>query len=169
MADIQESILNQVKKELNIFEEIGNDQLLERLIIARREKHPDKYTDDDAKKIAEEDFKKLGELIQSFQLYLEQVRANTPSSEITLYNEKQQKINKVNEVASLYENIYKLKENIQSLKSDIEQKNIQIKDLQEVNAELSIKRLEESSLELNEIYKPQKSAKILLALYLFVC
>ncbi len=161
MESIQESILDQVKKELNITGDLDSDQILCLLIQAWKEKHPDKYTDEQAKEKAEEEFKRLGILLDNFRLYLDRQKVNRPSADVTLYEEEQRRIDKTNEIASLYKKIFELQDNVQSLKQEAKEREKQIETLQKDNSELLNKQLDKSYNELSEIYKPQKGTKII--------
>ena len=72
--EISEEIIAQVKQALNITTEIDVIALYKKLSNEYISCHPDKYSDK-AKEIAEERFKKLGDLRDKLEIYIEQQRA----------------------------------------------------------------------------------------------
>lgn len=149
-------IVLQVKNELGVITDMANAELLKSLSKARNSNHPDKFNDETAKRTAEEKFKKLSSLLQLFQSYLEQKRAETPSSEIVQYNNSFQEIIQVNEAIILQDKINELENRIKIFDWQIKLKDSQIENLTNRNEELLEQKLTYSKDDLSEIYKPKK-------------
>ena len=67
-------IIQKVKEELNIGEEISDVNLLEKFKLYIAQNHPDKYTDDELKKEAEEKCKNLNVMYDGLKKHIEQKR-----------------------------------------------------------------------------------------------
>ena len=73
--EMSEEIIAQVKQTLNITTEIDAIALYKKLSNEYISCHPDKFSDKGNKEIAEERFKKLGDLRDKLEIYIEQQRA----------------------------------------------------------------------------------------------
>lgn len=73
---LQLSIVEKVKSAVNCNSDIDEYKLYEFLVKEIINSHPDKYTNEESKKLAEEKFKQLNELKHEFDIYLEQQRLN---------------------------------------------------------------------------------------------
>ncbi len=160
--NLQTDIRAQIKQALNLVVDnvISDAKLLEMLRVARIAKHPDKFLDEEAKRTAEEEFKKLDTLFKNFRIILEQERASSPASEIALYNERFAEIDRINKLASSEDEVFALKSKIKDLETKLLSKELEIEQLQQQNSILSEQNLKDNISGLENIYKPKTSTKV---------
>lgn len=157
--EISEEIIAQVKQALNISTEIDVIALYKKLSNEYISCHPDKYSDK-AKEIAEERFKKLGDLRDKLEIYIEQQRAK---GQIIVYDKARdvEEIETINNITEKDLKILKLQEKISYLEIVIEGNKRELNDKEKAIDDFlkqSTKTLKE---DLTDIYKPKKRGNIL--------
>jgi hypothetical protein len=85
MTELTTSIIQKVKDELQITEDLASTELYDLLHKYRSSQHPDKYLDDNRKKEAEEKFKNLNTLLLELSNLIEQEKQLKKPSEIIPY------------------------------------------------------------------------------------
>lgn len=150
MGEIQLSIVERVKKELDINNDIDPFNLYDLLYATRNNCHPDKFQDDKLKSEAEERFKKLSQLLNDLSFHLEQERLTKKASEIVVFKDKYELLQSKQNITSLEKTLTELTKQNQSLKDEI-------KELQILLDEQEKKDLRDSQNDLIDIYKPKKS------------
>lgn len=124
--EISEEIIAQVKQALNITTEIDVIALYKKLSNEYISCHPDKYSDK-AKDIAEERFKKLGDLRDKLEIYIEQQRAK---GQVIVYDKARdvEEIETINNITEKDLKILKLQEKISYLEIVIEGNKRELND-----------------------------------------
>lgn len=166
--EIQTDIKNQIKKELNLEEDIEDAELFELLRHARVAKHPDKFRDDDAKKKAEEEFKKFNDLFNKFRKYLDNKKASMSINDLAIYDDQIAEISRLDKLAIAEDEIFALKSKIKELEIDITSKDLEIEQLQQHNSILSAQQFKDNISGLDNIYKPKMRTKVAGIISLFV-
>lgn len=149
MSEITISIIQKVKEELSISEDLESTELYNLLHKYRSSQHPDKFVNDERKKVAEEKFKKLNTLLLELANYIEQEKQQKKPSDILPF-QKDYEIVKTKQQSIEYEEI------IKSLKLKIEVKEINIKELKKEILKLRSEKVDEKTIELIKLYKPTK-------------
>lgn len=125
----ENSIIENVKEYLEITEIDDEFNLLPKLREARNNYHPDKFTDEESKKLAEQKFKEATELINELSKYLEKKKLQLPSTELaekSLFFEKE---NAYNQLEEANKKIQDLEHDNKLLKHDNAELKNQIKKL----------------------------------------
>jgi|AntAceMinimDraft_9_1070365.scaffolds.fasta_scaffold41669_1 hypothetical protein len=152
---LDKSIIQKVKEVLQIDEDLSSIELLKLLKDYRKRIHPDKFTEDDARKEANEKFKELGNTIDELNRYIENEKLHRGAKELALFEPLYDNVSLQSKLDEAEEKIKDLEEKVDSLK----------KNNEELNESLSRKQneeLEEENLRLKELYKPsnQKLASL---------
>lgn len=123
--EIKENIVIRVKKELGISDAVDDLALYEFLCRTLIENHPDKFSDREAQKIAEERFKVLSPLRDEFFSYLEMQRA---SNQLVKTNDSgdASKYESIIKSTSQEIEILKLKDKIKRLEVELKEKSISL-------------------------------------------
>jgi len=153
--DLAIDILRRVKEFLQINEEFSSIELLSLLKDHRKRIHPDKFTDKEASKEAEEKFKQLNELVEELDRYIEIEKLSRGAKELALYEPLYDNV-------ALQKEIEKANEKIETLESDNEKLEKENKELQQTLEEKKINELSKEEKELRNLYKPssQKLASL---------
>lgn len=124
--EISEEIIAQVKQALNITTEIDVIALYKKLSNEYISCHPDKYSDK-AKEIAEDRFKKLGDLRDKLDIYIEQQRAK---GQVIAYDKARdvEEIETINNITEKDLKILELKDKITYLEIVIEGNKRELND-----------------------------------------
>lgn len=132
---------------LGITNEIPIEELYDKLYEYRLSQHPDKYTDEEAKKLAEENFKLAGNLLDNLKRTIEvQIVEKKPNEIIHL--QRTFDIIQVKQVNVEYQ------DEIQRIKNDLYHNEYIIKDLKKELKSLRKEKLKEKTDDLVNKYKP---------------
>lgn len=153
MKGLTTSIIQKVKDELGITEDLPSIELYDLLHKHRNLQHPDKFADEERKKDAEEKFKRLNELLNELSKYIELEKQQKKPSDIIPY-QKDYEIVKSKQQAIDYE--AKIKE----LQLINDYKDREIKTLRKEIASLQKDKVEEKTNDLIKHYKPSKKSLI---------
>jgi hypothetical protein len=145
------SVIQKVKDELSITEDLSSTELYDLLHKYRSSQHPDKFVDDDRKKEAEEKFKKLNNYLLDLSNIIEQEKLQKKPSEIIPF-QKDYEI-----VITKQQNINYEKE-IESLKFEKRMDATTIKELKKQILNLQGNKVEEKTEDLIKLYKPSKKS-----------
>lgn len=159
-SSLQIPIIERVKRAINIDTDIDVYSLYEQLNKHIINSHPDKYSEDNLKKQAEEKFKELQALKSEFNIYLEEQRLN---SKITIFqNQDESKLELINSKTNIeLENINlnnKIEEQrirIINLENERDSYKKQLNDCQENYKKRISEELNYSRKNIQTIYKPR--------------
>jgi hypothetical protein len=147
MPDITPSIIQKVKDELNIQDDLPPTELYNQLHKYRNLQHPDRFTDSDRKKEAEEKFKKLNTLLQELSNFVEQETLRKKPSDLIL-------LEKDFDLVKVKQEGINLEEEISGLRNDLQYKDYEIEDLKKQLVSLRSEKLDEKMKDLAKLYKP---------------
>jgi hypothetical protein len=116
------TILQKVKTVLQITDDLSSIELLHLMKDYRKRIHPDKFTEETAKKTAEDKFKEIGQLIEELDRFIQVDQVNRSAKEVALYE-------------PLYDNL-SLQRELDDAKNKVEELESTITRLQEENDEL---------------------------------
>jgi hypothetical protein len=143
--EIDLTLIQRVKEFLQITDDLSSIELLHLLKDHRKRIHPDKFTEEVAKKEAEDKFKTIGQLIEELDRLIQIEKVNRGAKELALYE-------------PLYDNV--------SLQNELEAAKNKIEDLESKNTELQRDNDElQKSLEQKQSNEMEKEAQELKALY----
>jgi len=83
--EIDVSLIQRVKEFLQITDDLSSIELLHLLKDHRKRIHPDKFTEEVAKKEAEEKFKETGTLIEELDRHIQVEKLSRGAKELALY------------------------------------------------------------------------------------
>lgn len=146
------SIIQEVKNELSIEDDLSSNELYDLLYKYRNGQHPDKYTDEELKKEAEERFKNLNALLDKLSKYIELEKRQKKPSEVIPFQ-------KDYEAVSLKQEIILLQRKIDELNSTIKSRDSRIKTLELRLSKYRDKKQAETINELIKLYEPSKKDK----------
>jgi hypothetical protein len=152
---LDKSIIQKAKEALQIDDELSSIELLKLIKDHRKRIHPDRFTEDDARRHANEKFKDLGRLIDELNRYIENEKLQRGAKELALFEPLYDNVSLQSKIDDAEEKIKELEEKIKALNQTNE----------ELNASLTQKRnkeLEEENIILKQLYKPssQKLASL---------
>lgn len=147
MTTITTSILQKVKDELDLKEDLPSTDLYDLLHKHRSNNHPDKFTNDDTKNEAEEKFKELNVLLKELSNFIEKEKLEKKPSELIIYE-------KNFEVIQLKQEIILLENKNKSLTSSNEIKQHEIERLTKTINKVRNDDLAEKTSDLIKLYKP---------------
>lgn len=142
---------------MGISEDIPATELYDLLHKYRSSQHPDKYDSDDIKKVAEERFKNLNNLLQELAIFIEKDKLQKKPNEVIPYQKDYDLVKSKNA------NIRK-EEEIEKLKSEIYWKERQIKELKSELKNLRSEKVDIKTKELVNLYKPSKRSLLSMGL-----
>ena len=146
--EIELSPLQKARDYVGSGDSIGAVELLGVLRDARNQKHPDRFQDPAAKTKAEEEFKRIQELITSLDQFVQAQEAQLKPTEITLYKASYQ-------LATSERKVDKL----EAERQELEQEKIYLRDkISELEAQLAEKakvELEGEHEKLRDLYRPK--------------
>ena len=160
MSNIQTSIIEKVKIELNITENIDAFGLYDILFKARNISHPD-LVEPELKKESTERFKKLNELLQELKLHLDGLKLTKSHQELVLFQNNYESIIDKSKILVLE----KEKENLVLKLSD---KNIEIERLKKIITKEQEDKSEKLNTQLKNIYEPKNSSFLVLGISAFL-
>ena len=146
---IDKSIIQKVKEVLQIEEELSSIQLLKLLKDYRKKIHPDKFVEDNARKVATEKFKALGNTIDELNRFIENDKLHRSAKDLALFEPLYDNV-------SLQSQLDEATENIKKLENQIDNLNGQNDELNEALSKKQNDELENKHLELQQLYKPSK-------------
>lgn len=148
-SEIQLSIIEKVKKELEITDVNDPVLLYEKLYDHRNAFHPDVFPDD-LKREAEEKFKHFGSLLTELKFFMDQERLNKKPNDLIPYQESYNIIQIKNHTKDIEDENLKLKKQIKLLEESI----VGLNNLLDTNQKEELEKVEE---ELKAHYQPKKN------------
>lgn len=148
--DIDAAAIQKVKSFLQTDKRSGAIEmmeLLEGLKEYRKKIHPDRFTEENAKKKAEEKFKETGKLIEELDRFIQIDKVNRSAQELALYEPHYEKMAMQKELEEAKQKADRLESTVEYLqqKNDELQKELDSKQTDE---------LEKETQELMKLYKP---------------
>ena len=153
---LSENIVSRVKSKLCLTDPLMEVTVVyEKLCQALVQSHPDLFSDESAKKIAEERFKELNSMREELKAYMEQQSAE---GQLVLYdaNAELTTLHKVTKVADQEVEISELKHKIQELSSSLKYRDRQLEEANKKISDMKAKVVMASHDSLTDIYKPKK-------------
>lgn len=160
MEDVKENIVTRVKKELGICEEVDCLALYELLCKTLIDNHPDKFSDKEAQKVAEERFKVLCPLRDEFLSYLDMQRASNQLAKTTDFGDAAQYELIIKSTSQEIE-ILKLKDKIKWLEVELKNKNSSLEKVQNQYEDFIAQSAGVSKERLTDIYRPKMLGNII--------
>lgn len=159
-SSLQISIIERVKKVIDINTDIDEYQLYKLLHETMISCHPDKFTDENIKNQAEEKFKQLQNLKAEFDEYLEQQRLNRQVAISHSQDEEKLALIKTNsdkdlEIINLKSKIKELCVKIDNLDNEVDSCKKQLKDCQDNYDKRISEELNYSRENIRALYKPK--------------
>jgi hypothetical protein len=151
MADITTSVIQKVKTELGVEENLSSTELYDLLHKYRSNNHPDKFTDQDLKVQAGEKFKVLNPLLKELKIHIEKENLQKKPSELIIFEKDYESI-------KLKQQIITLEEANESLNSTINYKNREIEKLTATLNKARNAELAEKTSDLINLYKPNSKS-----------
>lgn len=148
MTEITTSIIQKVKDELKITDELSSTELYDLLHKHRTNNHPDKFPNEEVKKEAEEKFKVVNSLLKELEIFIQKEALNKKPSELVIYQDY--------EIVKLKQANVILENQIASLNSTIESNERQIKNLTNAINKVRSTAVEEKTADLINLYKPSR-------------
>ena len=140
-TNIQVSILEKIKSELNITEEINEFGLYEILYKTRNLSHPD-LVEEELKVKTTEKFKRLTELLTEMKIYLDNLKLKTSSQDLIIYEKNFDSIIDKNLILTLQESNKGLQSTLLQKKKEISRlKKVITKSQENKSEELNKKAL----------------------------
>jgi hypothetical protein len=164
MKTVTKSIIQKVKDQLAISDDLSATELYDLLHKYRSSQHPDKYLDENFKKEAEERFKQLNLLLDELGNFIEKEKLQKKPSELILFEKDFEIIKTKQEILRFEKEIENLRLNIQI--KDIETNNLkaEIKNLKTDLARATSDKVDKKTNDLIELYKPTKRSLLSLGL-----
>ncbi|MBD1398491.1 hypothetical protein H9Q13_15065 [Pontibacter sp. JH31] len=153
MEELTTSIIQKVKDELKITEELSSTELYDMLHKYRSSQHPDKFLDKERKKAAEEKFKRLNSLLIELANLIEQEKQQKLPSEIIPYKKEYEIIKNKQQIINYEEIIAELR-----VKNEFNENHIA--NLQKDLLKIQGNKADEKASKLIELYKPSKKSLI---------
>lgn len=145
--DLQKNAIERAKDLLGIKEDIESPELYKKLREYRNNIHPDRFQEEEQKKLAEEKFKEAQTLITEVFTYIQQEELSATPTDLINYK-------------PFYDNVY-FQENLDQSKQRIESLEHEVKSLREQNKILTEKLEEKVSRELlDEIKEIENHYKV---------
>jgi hypothetical protein len=160
MNEIQESIIDRVKKNLEISEDINAFDLHKILYNTRNNSHPDLF-EENLKKTAQERFQELSVYLSELKTFLDNLKLTKSPQELIIYEKSFESVIDKSRIIELEGKNKKLEESLSYNKIEIENLKKTIEKLQE-------KKSEDLNTELNILYKPKSSNFLVLGISTFL-
>ena len=160
ISEISKEIVSQVRSALNITSELDDIALYKKLNNEYLSSHPDKFSNKENKKIAEERFKNLGNLREKLKNYLEQqrVKGQLITSD---YSHDMTEVDTINSLTEKDLKIIQLQEKISQLELNLEITNDDLKQKEKQITDYLIQSTETTKEKLTDIYKPKNKGNVL--------
>ncbi|MFI2743381.1 hypothetical protein ACG2LH_11625 [Zhouia sp. PK063] len=160
MSELQTSIIEKVKSELKITEEIDAFGLYDILYKSRNLSHPD-LVEPKLQEDANERFKRLNGLLTELKVYLDSLKLSKSPKELVVYEKNYQSIID----KSL---IVQLEEKNKGLKASLSLKEHEIERLKKIITKAQEDKSEELNTQLKDLYEPKNSNFIVLGISTFL-
>ena len=160
MSNIQISIIEKAKTELNITQDIDAFRLYEILFKIRNISHPDLF-ESKLKEQATEKFTKLSEILQELKVHLDGLKFTQSPQELVLYEKNYESVID----KSL---ILNLEEKNKSLEISLSLKDSEVERLKKIITKTQEKKSEELNSELKNIYEPRNSSFLVFGISAFL-
>jgi hypothetical protein len=160
MTNIATSIIQKVKNELDVSEDLSSTELYDLLHKHRTNSHPDKFTDTEIKKEAEEKFKIIDPLLKELGTFIQKEALQKKPSELVVYQDY--------EIVQLKQANVILENKVASLNSTIENNEMQIKNLTNAINKVRSTAVEEKTTDLVNLYKPTRQNLFSLGITFFL-
>ena len=161
MTQLSISIIQKVRDELNVSSDLESTELYDLLHKYRNSQHPDKFTNEERKKEAEEKFKYLNTLLLELSNLIEQEKQQRKPSEIIPF-QKDYEIVKTKQQNIIHE------EEIEELKQTIRVNEFTIRELKKELLKLLSDKVDEKTSELIKLYKPSRRNLFSLGIIFFL-
>lgn len=152
--DIDIGIVTKVRTYLEADEASSPADLYTALWKHRNQLHPDNFSDEAARKAAEEKFKDVQGLLESLQRYIENDALTGSPRELALYKPNLDRIYLVAEVDSLKEKLREATDEIGNLKYDLNQEKERASELERQLTNRLEDSLKAEAHEIETLYKP---------------
>jgi hypothetical protein len=160
MNNIQISIIEKVKTELNITQNIDAFGLYEILFKTRNISHPD-LVEPKLYEEATERFKKLNELLQELKIHLDGLKLTKSPQELILYEKNFESI--INK-----SHILDLEKKNKDLEVSLSVKESEVERLKKIITKTQEDKSEELNSELKDLYEPKNSSFLVLGISAFL-
>jgi hypothetical protein len=151
MTELTVSIIQKVKDELDLVEDLPSTELYDQLYKYRNSQHPDKFIDTKTKVDAGEKFKTRSSLLSELSSYIEKEKQQKKPSELIVFEKDYEAVKNRQQVINYEDEINQLKELNNYYKIQIETLNIQILKLQG-------DKVQEKTDDLIKHYSPSKKS-----------
>ena len=160
MSNIQTSIIEKVKTELNITENVDAFGLYDILFKSRNIAHPD-LVGAELKSEATEKFKRLNELLQELKVHLDGLKLTKSPQELVLFQ---------NNYESLIDKsqILELEKKNKHLKLELSVKENEVDRLKRIITKSQEDKSEELNTQLKNLYEPKNSSFLVLGISAFL-
>lgn len=155
--EITNSIIQEVKDELGITDDIPSTRLYDLLHKYRTSQHPDKFTDESLKEVAEEKFKKINSLLGKLSTHIELEKQQKPANELAIFQNDY-------EIIDLKQSTVHLEKEIERLNNEIKSNEYLIKRIRKENKRLKKDYVDKKTEELIKEYKPTKKSLLSLGI-----
>lgn len=149
MTKLDKTAIDKAKEMLGETGQNSPEELYDKLYEYRNSLHPDRFQDDESKKIAEEKFKDVGNALENLKKTIELQLVEKKPSEIIPFQ-------KTYDIIQLKQTNVDYQNEIKSLKYDIDLLKYENKDLKKEIKNLRNQKLKEKTDELIEQYRPTK-------------
>tara|TARA_R110000796_G_scaffold88850_2_gene191736 strand:- start:12 stop:1013 length:1002 start_codon:yes stop_codon:yes gene_type:complete len=160
MSNIQTSIIERVKTELNVSEELNAFELHKILYSSRNSSHPDLF-EDSLKEKATERFKTLDELLKELKIHIDGLKLSQSPKELAIFEKSFESVIDKSLILELENKNKGLEASLSIKKSEIDRLKKEIEKQQ-------LSKSQKLNSELREIYKPVGSNFIVLGISAFL-
>ncbi|TDQ79085.1 hypothetical protein [Sphingobacterium yanglingense] len=154
-AEIQISIIEKIKKRLNIDSEIELVDLYDLVFKTRSIYHPDKYLDNESRKEATEKFIEYSGLLKELKLYIDRVKFEKGGSELILFEDTIESIQDKSHIVYLEEQISELKSILKEKEDLISELNSTLSELIATLEKVRGNHVNELGKDIEKFYKPK--------------
>ncbi|RXG20329.1 hypothetical protein DSM02_2500 [Leeuwenhoekiella polynyae] len=159
MTNLELTIIEKIKKELNISDEVSIIELHDKLYKERNLTHPDKV-DEKLKEKAKERFSILNNLLKELKIYIDRHNLKSSSSLILFENDYE----KINDRSK----ILRLEKDILDLKKVIKKQEKENKKLKSTLKKIQKDKSQELTDKLKNYYEPKRSSFLVLGISAFL-
>ena len=149
--DIEVNLSQRIKEFLQITEDLSSIELLRLLRDHRKRIHPDNFTEEIAKKEADEKFKITGQLIEELDRFIQIEKVSRGAKELALYEPLYENVTLQNELEATRSKIEEIESTVAKLQNENDA-------LQKALAEKQTNELEKEAQELKLLYKPSSQS-----------
>ncbi|WP_077403943.1 hypothetical protein [Cellulophaga omnivescoria] len=160
MSNIQTSIIEKVKTELNITENVDAFGLYDILFKSRNIAHPD-LVGTELKSEATEKFKRLNELLQELKVHLDGLKLTKSPQELVLFQNNYESVIDKSQ-------ILELEKKNKHLKLELSLKEDEVDRLKKIITKSQEDKSEELNTQLKNLYEPKNSSFLVLGISAFL-